>query len=134
MSRTHQIIIIGGFAMGGHQGRFSRPRDAPLAESTCGCGLHGKWAQRPQTGCRAQHCTTFMASTKIVQKGQSKRSTTKSYSHFCFPPHPFLKIHRTLPSKANLQELRTSGRCARASTRRYLRAKANEATVHQEKP
>ena len=72
-----------------------------------------------------------MASTKIVQKGRSKRSTTKSSSHLRFPPHPFLKIHRTSPSKVNLQELRTSGRCARVSTRRYLKAKANEATVHQ---
>jgi hypothetical protein len=34
MSRTHSIEIIGGFAMAVHQGQFSRPHDAPLAEST----------------------------------------------------------------------------------------------------
>ena len=34
MSKTHRIKIIGGFAVAVHQGRFSRPRDAPLAEST----------------------------------------------------------------------------------------------------
>ena len=33
MSQTHQIEIIGGF-VAVHQGRFSRQRDAPLAEST----------------------------------------------------------------------------------------------------
>jgi len=34
MSRTHRIEIIGGFAVAVRQGRFSRPRDASLAEST----------------------------------------------------------------------------------------------------
>jgi hypothetical protein len=34
MSRTHRIKIVGGFAVAVHQGRFSQPRDAPLAEST----------------------------------------------------------------------------------------------------
>jgi len=33
MSRTHQIKIIGGFAVAVCQGRFCQPRDAPLAES-----------------------------------------------------------------------------------------------------
>ncbi len=58
-----------------------------------------KRAWRPQTGCRAQCCTSFTLSTKIkiLQNGQSKRSTTKSSSCLRSPPHPFLKIHRTLP-------------------------------------
>jgi len=34
MSITHQIKIIGGLAVAVRQGQFSRPRDAPLAEST----------------------------------------------------------------------------------------------------
>jgi len=34
MSQTHRIEIIGGFPMTVHQEQFSRPRDAPLAEST----------------------------------------------------------------------------------------------------
>jgi hypothetical protein len=34
MCQTHQIKIIGGFAVAVHQGQFSGPRDAPLAEST----------------------------------------------------------------------------------------------------
>ena len=34
MSRTHRIEIIGGFAVAVRQGQFSRPRDAPLVEST----------------------------------------------------------------------------------------------------
>jgi len=34
MSRTHRIEIIGGFVVAVRQGQFSRPRDAPLAEST----------------------------------------------------------------------------------------------------
>ncbi len=34
MSRTHRIEIIGGFTVAVRQGQFSRPRDAPLAEST----------------------------------------------------------------------------------------------------
>jgi hypothetical protein len=34
MSRTHRIEIIGGFAVAVRQGQFSRPSDAPLAEST----------------------------------------------------------------------------------------------------
>ena len=42
--------------------------------------------------------STFTASTKIVQKGRSKRNTTKSSSRLRSPPHPFLKIHRTLSS------------------------------------
>jgi len=34
MSRTHRIEIIGSFAVAVRQGQFSRPHDAPLAEST----------------------------------------------------------------------------------------------------
>ena len=34
MSRTHRIEIIGSFAVAIRQGQFSRPCDAPLAEST----------------------------------------------------------------------------------------------------
>ncbi len=34
MSQTHRIEIIGGFVVTVRQGQFSRPRDAPLAEST----------------------------------------------------------------------------------------------------
>ena len=33
MSRTRRFEIIGGFAVAVLQGQFSRPRDAPLAES-----------------------------------------------------------------------------------------------------
>jgi hypothetical protein len=116
MSRTHRIEIIGGFAVAVRQGQFSQPRDAPKHSlrypQPCGCGLQGKRTQRPKTGCRAQCCTTFTASTKIVQKGQSKRSTTQSSSRLRSSTHPFLKIHRTSSSVkqwANSQELPTSG-------------------------
>jgi len=34
MSQIHRIKIIGDFAVAVHQGKFSCPRDAPLAEST----------------------------------------------------------------------------------------------------
>ena len=34
MCQTHQIEIIGGFAVAVCQGQFSQPRDAPLAKST----------------------------------------------------------------------------------------------------
>jgi hypothetical protein len=34
MSRTHRIEIIRGFAVAVRQGQFSRPNEAPLAEST----------------------------------------------------------------------------------------------------
>ncbi len=100
---------------------------------TCGCDLQGKRARRPKTGRRAQRCTTFMASTKIVQKGQSKRSTTKSSSRLRPPPHTFLKIHRTSPS--NGQTRRSCPLLVDALVRvregTQSRAKADEATMHQ---
>ena len=58
----------------------------------------GKMGTTTQTGCRAQRCTIFTASTKIVQNGRSKRSTTNSSSRLCSSTHPFFKFHRTSSS------------------------------------
>ncbi len=62
----------------------------------------GKTGTTTQNKRRAQRCTTFTASTKIVQKGQSKRSTTKSSSRLRPLTHPFLKIHKTCQAMGKL--------------------------------
>ncbi len=101
MSRTHRIEIIRGFAVAIRQGLFSRPSDAPLAESTVSDTINHVAAVFRKNGYddpQAQRCSTFTASTKIVQKGQSKGSTTKSSSRQRTSSHPFLKINRTSPS------------------------------------
>ena len=142
MSRTHRIEIIGGFAVAVRQGRFSRPRNAPLAESTvsdtlnhvAAVFLQGKWTRRPKTGRRAQRCKTFTTATKIVQERRSKRRTTKSTPSLRTPPHSFLKIHRNSPSYGRTRKSRPSlgDALMRICKSSESRAKTNEAALHQE--
>ncbi len=124
MSRTHRIKIIGGFAVAVRQGQFSRPRDAPLAESTVSNTLNHFDAvfrenghDDPKRDAERNVARLLRRQLRSYKKDDPKEVQQKAL--------PICVLHLILSSKSielcqAMGELAgaapTSGQCARAST------------------
>jgi hypothetical protein len=128
MSRTHRIEIIGGFLVAVRQGRFSRPRDAPLAESTVSDTLNHVAVVFRENGHDdpKQDAERNIAGLLRRQLRSYKKDDPNEVQQKALPVSSFdssfpQNSQNFVKKGANSQELPTFGRCARASTQRFLK-------------
>ena len=109
MSKTHRIEIIGGFAVAVHQGRFSRPRDAPLAESTVSDTLNHVAAIFRENGHddpkRDAERNVAQLLRHLIQKKYNRKLFLFAFSASSFSQNP----QNFVKQWANSQEPPTSG-------------------------
>ena len=141
MSKTHRIEIIGGFAVAVRQGQFSRPRDAPLAESTVSDTLNHVAAvfrenghDDPKRDAERNVARLLRRQLRSYKKDDPKEGQQKAL--------PVCVLRLILSSKSTelcqaMGELAGAAHfwamrsCEYAKVPKQSRAKADKATMHQ---
>ena len=128
ISRTHQIETIGGFAVAVRQGQISWPSGAPLAESTVSDTLNHVAVVFRENGHDdpKQDAERNIAGLLRRQLRSYKKDDPNEVQQKALPVSSFdssfpQNSQNFVKKGANSQELPTFGRCARASTQRFLK-------------